>query len=417
MEEIEFSIFDQGPDAVDLVRNLLSDFESREKVHINLTVMPFSGSWARLVQVALYHDGPDVSMIGSTWVSDFVRMNALRPFTLQEIRTLGGAESFLPASWRSSTSEEAGIASIWAVPWLTDTRLLYYHRAPMEKAGLDPLTAFQSADALESTLQRLQACGVESPIVIPTLRSRIGMHHLACYIWGAGGDFLSPDGNEIVFDQPAARQGMKNYLHLGRYLSTAARGLGDGQTDNHFWSEAAITFSGQWLATDPRMGTGISDGGSLVGIASIPGVPFVGGFHLVTWQHTNKARTAIKLIDYLAGPYAGFRGHSTNFSPYPSMGLPARLELIDRFPPPGPDDPTAPIYQPPFSAILPLLKEGHALPAGHMWGLIEKHLTDLLPILWEEVLASENSDLDAILNKFIPPLVRRLKLSLSSIKG
>jgi multiple sugar transport system substrate-binding protein len=246
------------------------------------------------------------------------------------------------------------------------------------------------------------------------LRSRIGMHHLACYIWGAGGDFLSPDGSEIVFDQPSARQGMKNYLHLGHYLSTAARGLGDGQTDDLFWSEAAITFSGQWLATDPRMGSGLSDGGSLVGIARIPGVPFVGGFHLVIWQHTNKVRAATKLVEYLAGPQAS---RSLHYGPFPSMGLPARMDMIDRNPPLDPEDPTAPIYQPPFSAILPLLKEGHALPAGHMWGLIEKHLTDLLPILWEETLASEDPDLDAIIDKFIPPLVRRLKLSLSSIKG
>jgi hypothetical protein len=47
-----------------------------------------------------------------------------------------------------------------------------------------------------------------------------------------------------------------------------------------------------------------------------------------------------------------------------------------------------------------------------MWGLIEKHLVDVIPAIWEEVLASPEPDLSAILDRHIAPLANRLRLTL-----
>src|SRR5512136_2051457 len=100
MEEVSFSVFDHGADAIAHLRSLLAEFERRQHVRVHLTVLPFEGAWNAMVRMALYMDGPDVSAVGTSWVGDFVRMDALRPYSGAEVRALGDAESFLKASWQ-----------------------------------------------------------------------------------------------------------------------------------------------------------------------------------------------------------------------------------------------------------------------------------------------------------------------------
>src|SRR5512143_2262328 len=131
MEEIDFSVFDHGAEPIALLRSLLAEFEAKQRIHVRLTVLPFTDAWATVVKMALYEDGPDVSAIGSSWVGDFVRMNALRPYPDGEVRTLGNAESFLAASWQSAVLLDAranAAPTLWAVPWLSDTRIICYRR-------------------------------------------------------------------------------------------------------------------------------------------------------------------------------------------------------------------------------------------------------------------------------------------------
>ena len=71
------------------LRSLLAEFEAKQRIRVHLTVMPFAGAWSAMVRMALYEDGPDVSAVGTSWVGDFVRMNALRPYQEAEVRALG----------------------------------------------------------------------------------------------------------------------------------------------------------------------------------------------------------------------------------------------------------------------------------------------------------------------------------------
>ncbi len=98
MEEIEFSVFDHGAEAIAILRSLLAEFEAKQHIRVRLTVLSFVDAWAAIVKMALYEHGPDLSAVGTTWVGDFIRMNALRSYPDGEVRALGNAASFLPAS-------------------------------------------------------------------------------------------------------------------------------------------------------------------------------------------------------------------------------------------------------------------------------------------------------------------------------
>ena len=396
MDDISLSVFDHGADAIALLRSLLAEFERKYHARVHLTLLPFEGAWNAMVRMALYQDGPDVSAVGTSWVGDFVRMDALHPFTDTEVRTLGGAESFLPASWQSAVLSDERGATVWAVPWLADARIVCYRRDLLELAGIDATTAFQSPKQFERTLQQLQAAGVAVPLTIPTKSSQLAVHNLASYIWTAGGDFLDPRDGTLAIDRPEALAGMRNFFRLGRYLTAEARGHDEAQSDEVFRTgRAAITFSGHWLLQDPRLEAQLH---ANLAVAPLLGVPFIGGYHLVSWRFKRKSPAVLKLIEYLAGP-------QESQALYPAFGLPARRETLAQ---------AAGLQAPPFPAYVSMLQSGRSFPPARMWGLIEKNLVDVLPAIWTDVQASADPDVTAILDRHIVPLAHRLRLTLKA---
>jgi multiple sugar transport system substrate-binding protein len=396
MEDITLSVFDHGAEPIALLRSLLAEFERKHHTRVHLTVLPFEGAWNAMVRMALYQDGPDVSAVGTSWVSDFVRMDALHPFTEAEIRTLGGADSFLPASWQSAVLSDERGATAWAVPWLADARIVCYRRDLLAHAGVDAATAFQTPEQFESTLQQLQAAGVGVPLTMPTKSSQLAVHNLSSYIWNAGGDFLAARDGTLAIDQPAALAGLRNFFRLGRYLAAEARGHDELQSDDVFCTgRAAITLGGHWLLQDPRIDAQLH---ATLGVAPLLGVPFIGGYHLVSWRFKRKSPAVLKLIEFLAGP-------QESQALYPAFGLPARVEILEQAP--G-------LQVPPFTAYAPMLPQGRSFPTTRMWGLIEKNLVDVLPAIWADVLATDDPDLTAILDRHITPLAHRLRLTLQA---
>jgi len=390
MNNIKLSVFDHGPQAVTQLRSLLAQFQKEQSLPVQLDVLPWQGGWTKTIKTALYRTGPDISEIGSTWLGDLARMNAFSTFSPAEIGALGGKDQFLPASWQSGLTHSGFFSSLGAIPWSADTRVVYYRRDLFARAGLGEPAAFASPEEFEETLARLQASGVEVPLALATHRSRVGVHLLASWVWGAGGAFISRDGKEILFDQPDARRGMKAYFRLGRFLSEKARGLADDQSDALFLSgEAATVLSGHWLTQERLLPPEMHPN---VGVALLPGVPFVGGLHLVIWKHSRLRKQALALIQFLLGDRA-------SGELFPLFGLPTRVERLDK-----PPFSTEPHYQ----VMGQALKTGRSFPGGQTWGLVESQLTDALPTIWHQVLATPQPDLDAILATHLEPLAQQL---------
>ncbi len=203
-----------------ITERMLKEYENKYGAHTQLQKLTWGSAWAELVHYSIYKTAPDVSEVGSTWIGDLIGMNCLRPFTPAEIASFGGAQAFFPSAWNSGVSSTG---QVWAIPWLIDSRLLYYRRDLLEKAGIDPVTAFQSHAALVNTLQRLSQAGIEMPWASPTHKTRMSLHNVATWIWGAGGDFVSPDGKRTLFNSPEALKGFEQYFELGRFLSPNAK--------------------------------------------------------------------------------------------------------------------------------------------------------------------------------------------------
>jgi len=399
METLEFTVFDHGPISIDNLRNRLDQFEAENRIHVSLEVLPWDGSWTRMVQVALYKDGPDVSEMGSTWLGDFVHMDALRPFNSKEIMEVGGKDAFLKPCWTSSgiwSDLPNSEFTNWGIPWLADVRILAYRSDIFEKVGINVKTAFLDLDAVDRSLSELRDAGVGLPLIIPTLRSRIDLHIVATWVWGEGGDFLDQQKNEIIFDSPEAIRGFCRYFSLGNFLPQDARNLDvSGANEKFYNGEAAMTLGGHWLLQDENL---TDEFLQKVGVVGIPPRAFVGGSHFIIWRHSRKEEAAFKLIHFLAG---------SNTPPefYPGYGFPARFDAIEK----------AEFYKDERNAtMVQAAINGRSFPTGHLWGMIEKRLVDLIPFIWREIFTSETPDVETIVKKRITTLANRLRMTLES---
>ncbi len=177
---LELSIMNHGARFVAEVRELLVQFKQNTRTEVRLRVLDWRNAWAELVRVTIYGTGPDVSEIGTTWLSEFVNMGALRPFSTTEVARLGGAQQFLPSAWRSGTPTigHNPATTFWAVPWLADMRLIHFRQDLLEQAGIELGTAFQSPQAVLETCARLQTAQIMHPLVLPTRRTSMTLHIL-----------------------------------------------------------------------------------------------------------------------------------------------------------------------------------------------------------------------------------------------
>jgi multiple sugar transport system substrate-binding protein len=319
-------------------------------------------------------------------------MNALRPFKNEEVAALGGAGAFLPATW------QRGVVTgdtMWAIPWLAETRVIVYRRALLQAAGIDEKTAFSTPERLEKTLEMLQESGVSMPWIVPTTPTLNTFHNLTSWIWGAGGDFVDDQQRRVTFADPQARAGIRDYYRLYRFIAPEFYQLNANQVDGRFADgEAAMTINGPWAVFPSGEAVG-DDPPAGIHVALPPGVPCVLASHLVVWKHVpvRQERVAIELVRFLTDQQAQLTCSR-------QVGLlPARLETLA-----GPPFASDPMYQ----VFVNGLKSGRSFPAMRLWGLMEEQLTAAFGNLWASVLEAEEPELDALIRRELEPLAQRL---------
>jgi len=394
MADLEFSIMARGENLLAELKPLLDQFEAETRVRVHVSVLTWDQGWAELVKMALYGHGPDVSEVGTTWMGNLIAMNSLRPFIAAELYHMGGKKAFQAANWQSGFLR--GETEQYAVPWLADTRLIYYRRSWLEKAGIALDTAFSTEAQIEQTLGQLRDCGL-TPWVMDTTTQRT-LHDAASWVWDAGGDFVSEDGKRVIFDQPAARQGLKAYFGLGRYLTAETQSLGGARADVGFLQgrvAARLGDSVTYLLHRQHHSQDAADWG----IALPPGPSFVGGSNLVIWKHSHHAQSALKLIKLLTAPSAQLT------FPMQIGLLPVRVEAFSVS-----DFVNEPMYQQAAQG----LQQGRSFPAIRLWGLVEDKLVSTLIRIWEELFSTATTDIDALLDKYLTPLAQQLNRTLGN---
>jgi multiple sugar transport system substrate-binding protein len=326
-------------------------------------------------------------------------MRALRPFTQREINTLGGSDTFVPASWEASLVPGRGRG--WAIPWLTDVRVIYYWRDMLQEAGVDEQSAFQTPAHVEETLDRLQTSGVsDAPWIVAVQFPLATLHNVASWVWGVGGELVSAGGRNARFGEPAALAGTRVYFGLHRYLPPGMQQMNIDQMVNLFSDRHAAVAMGtpNWLRIVRYRHSENPDVLTNLGVALPPGPSYVGGSGLVVWQHSRQEWDAVDLVRQLISKekqleYCQGTGY-----------LPARLDVLNE--PPYSTDPH-------YQMMVKALKVGRSFPTFRLWGLVEERLSKVLSTVWDVILDDPSQDLDAIIAQQLEPLSKRLEETLA----
>jgi multiple sugar transport system substrate-binding protein len=324
-----------------------------------------------------------------------VGVSGLRPFRKYELDQLGGEKAFMPAAWASCKLPDA--EQMWAVPLYMDTRHIYYRKDILQRAGIDEKTAFATPDALLDTLAHLQAQGAAIPIALPTNDNVL--HAFSAWVWGAGGDFRSPDGRKIWLTDPNTLAGIVKYFRIHSYVATSAQNLNATETDELFRSgQAAIVISGGWLMHRLNNFAGVhADVLPNLGVAPLPGVPFVGGSNLVIWAHCVNEQETIQLIRHLTDP----RTQANLFRI--SGNLPAARANYDQ-----PPFTTNPNYQ----AIFESIRQGRTIEATNRWGVVEERLVEMARKLWKDLFNRPDLNLAVEVERRIVELANEVEQKL-----
>ena len=397
---IEFTIPVPDLAIVDFLQEAVADFARKRNRPVDVIGELWNVAWQELVKVALYKTGADVSGIGTTWISSFVGMNGLRPFSPAEIASLGGESAYFPSTWQAT--RVISDSRIWSIPFALDVRVIFYWRDMLDRAGIDESQAFQTVEQIGETCHRLQASGVTEPWATLTGGTASNLvYYASSWLWAKGGDFVSPDGKYVVFSSAEARAALRAYYDLYRYMPhNPAPTTEEDVTDLFFDRRVAAIITGPWLFARERYHQLSTDELSRLGAALPPGPSFVGGLHLGIWAHVHPRieAAAIDLIHDVSAPQI-----QAEFAQRTGL-LPARLDALQQ--PPYATDPR-------LQVLVKAMERGRSHAGIPSWGLVEERLSAALAAIWSSVKQDPQRDLDELISAQLEPLADRLDLLLS----
>ncbi|MEO8354299.1 MAG: extracellular solute-binding protein, partial [Chloroflexota bacterium] len=198
MTTIEFSLIPDADTDYETVVRLMAEFKRETGIEVLLKRMEWGNAWPQLISIATQGQGVDLSHVGSTWVSSLMNMNAVRPIPSHIVNKIGGDQAFVHSTWSNVVAEEDRNA--YGIPLSAYVYIVAYRKDLLQKADLNPVTAFATPRALEESICRLEALGAtENAWLMPVVSHPFNdlVHMAASWIWSSGGHIMDNRGKQV----------------------------------------------------------------------------------------------------------------------------------------------------------------------------------------------------------------------------
>jgi multiple sugar transport system substrate-binding protein len=285
----------------EVVRELLADFErTHPGIRVDVQQLPWTAAQEKLLTSFAGDVTPDLCQLGNTWIAQFAALGALAP--LQDIAarsTTVTATDYFDGIWASNRIGDG----IYGVPWYVDTRLIFYRRDLLAKAGFDhaPVDWNEWSKVLAALKRRSpQTYGVLLPLneFEPLLALALQQDTP-----------LLRDGDRYGnFRSPAFRRTLQFYLDIFR--NGWAPAVSNTQISN-VWDEFGKGFfsfyiSGPWNIGEfkRRLPADKQDSWMTAPLPGPngPGASSAGGSSLVVFERSKHKQEAWQVIEYLSQP-------------------------------------------------------------------------------------------------------------------
>lgn len=270
-------------------------FTASTGIAVEVQAIPWDNVNDRLTTAIASGEGPDVTQIGLSHLASFLEGGALEDLSgyVAEHPNLDPA-NFPSAVSAANLNPDGGLHS---VPWVSDTRVLFYRSDILAEAGIDEPPA--TWEALRAAAVTLAGRGEGSyGYYIPQWDAPLPV----TYTWQTGEDVIADDGS-IQLDTTGFRDAVDHYL--GFYEDASVPTAGDFDQAAGFISGAApMLVSGPYLAAAIKEQAPDLDG--MWGVTTVPAnetsTSLFAGSNLGIWKGTENIDAALQLLDFLTEP-------------------------------------------------------------------------------------------------------------------
>ncbi len=347
---------------VELVRPFTA---ANPHIKVEPVVLPWGEALGKIQNATRGGPAPDLTQLGTTWVAAIGSTGKLLDLTGKY------DEALFPPQVLATTRIDGNPAlqgKRFAMPWIVDTRALYYNKDLCEKAGIDPKKDFATWAGFKLALQKLKKIEAGGKKVRPfgmPMSSWDIIHNLSWWIWGAGGGFVAGAPGEAAINSPGTIAGIEYYIGLFR------DGLVSAEADKgEAVAAAEMLRTGEIATTIAFPIPSLPE--DRFGIAAVPAGPkgsftFLGGSTIGIFKSSKHPAEAMALLKFLSGEAAQVRySNLTGLLPAAAAQYDELLLKLD----------------PVRGAFVAQMQHGRAYPSIPQWGDIEIVLRDGLNAVW-----------------------------------
>lgn len=304
----------------EVVAELVHDFEREHPgVRVEVQQIPWSAAHEKLLTGYVGGSTPDITQLGNTWIAEFAALNALEPLDAR----MAGSTAMADTSWFPGILETNVVdGTTYGVPWYVDTRVLFYRRDLLARAGYERMP--RTWDEWREALRAIKRVMGEDRygVFLPT------NEFMQPVIFGlqAGSPLLAAHGTRGAFSEPEFRRAFEFYV--GLFRDGLAPPIGNAEIANMYQEFArgyfAMVITGPWNLGEfarrlPDSLQGAWGTAPLPGPDG-PGSSIAGGSSLVLMRGSKHKEEAWRLIEFLSRPEVQIRFWEL------TGDLPARVE-------------------------------------------------------------------------------------------
>jgi multiple sugar transport system substrate-binding protein len=279
---------------------LLAGFERENPgVRLQIEQLPWSAAHEKLLTAFAGDALPDLAQVGNTWLPEMAALNALEPLSSWlESKTAPRAADHFDGIWQTNVIG----GEVVGVPWYVDTRLLFYRRDLLGRAGFDHPPADWSE--WRRMLAALHGGEVPTPLLLPVnefeplLALALQQNDSLLKDGGRRGNFSSAGfGRALDFYLEAFRRGWAPPLSHNQ-VANVAQEFGRGRF--------AFYITGPWNIGEfrRRLPPELQSAWTTAPLPGPngPGASIAGGASLVLFRRSRRKAMAWRLVEYLCRP-------------------------------------------------------------------------------------------------------------------
>lgn len=281
------------------VKKLIPEFEKKYNVNVKVQQIPWTAAHEKLITAFVSKTLPDVFQLGNTWIPEFVAINAIEPLDTLIFNYAIDLNDYFTGILESNKIN--GI--IYGIPWYVDTRVLFYRKDLIERAGWK--NPPKTWNELYELSKRVKDLNKNYAIYFPTNE----WVPLIIFSLQNNAELLKNNYTEPAFTDT---QFIEAFEFLSKFYKEKLSPSNITEVTNVYQAfeegYIAMYITGPWNISEFKKRLSLS-AQKLWMTAPLPsnnsrypGVSLAGGASLVLNRNSQKKNLAMKLIEYLSQP-------------------------------------------------------------------------------------------------------------------